>query len=97
MIPPVTEFQLLANYPIFRLSDILDPKDIRKLDPFSIYALSASIEAVSMAGLDLDNINLDRAGVTIGTGVGGIQTLEEQHSIIEKKVQGEYLLNLYQK
>ena len=50
-----------------------------------------------MAGLDLDNINLDRAGVTIGTGVGGIQTLEEQHSIIEKKVQEEYLLNLYQK
>ena len=69
----------------FSASDILDPKDIRKLDPFSIYALTASIEAVSMAGLDLDNINLDRAGVTIGTGVGGIQTLEEQHSIIEKK------------
>ncbi len=69
----------------FSASDILDPKDIRKLDPFSIYALTASIEAVSMAGLDLDNINLERAGVTIGTGVGGIQTLEEQHSIIEKK------------
>ena len=41
----------------FSASDILDPKDIRQLDPFSIYALTASIEAVSMAGLDLDNIN----------------------------------------
>ena len=76
---------------------ILNPKDIRKLDPFSIYALTASAEAVAMSGLNLDSINLDRAGITIGTGVGGIQTLEEQHSIIEKKVQGEYLPSLFQR
>lgn len=69
----------------FSADNILNPKDIRKLDPFSIYALTASAEAVAMSGLNLNSINLDRAGITIGTGVGGIQTLEEQHSIIEKK------------
>ena len=81
----------------FSADNILNPKDIRKLDPFSIYALTASAEAVAMAGLNLNSINLDRAGITIGTGVGGIQTLEEQHSIIEKRFKREYLLNLFQK
>jgi len=63
----------------------LDPKDIRKLDPFSIYAIIATNEAITMSGMDPSNLNLDRVGVTIGTGVGGIQTLEDQHSIIENK------------
>ena len=53
--------------------------------PFSIYALVAAEEAILMSGLDFNKINLDLAGVTIGTGVGGIQTLEEQQSIINTK------------
>ena len=69
----------------FTPEKFLSSKQIRKLDPFSIYALVASQEAISMSGLDLNKINLDKAGVTIGTGVGGIQTLEEQHSIIKDK------------
>ena len=36
-----------------------------------------------MSGLEADSFEYDRAGVVIGTGVGGIQTLEEQHNIIE--------------
>ena len=69
----------------FKSDRILDSKEIRKLDDFSIYAIAASLEAVHMSGLDLEKINLDRAGVTIGTGVGGIQTLEEQHNVIENR------------
>ena len=69
----------------FRPEDKIDPKELRKLDPFSTYALIATDEAVTMAGLDPEDLDLDRVGVTIGTGVGGIQTLEEQHSNIENK------------
>ncbi len=69
----------------FSAESILDFKDIRKLDPFSVYAIAATHEAMEMAGLNNNNFNPDRAGVTIGTGVGGIQTLEEQHSTIEQK------------
>jgi 3-oxoacyl-[acyl-carrier-protein] synthase II len=65
--------------------DKIDPKELRKLDPFSTYALIATDEAVTMAGLNPEDLDLDRVGVTIGTGVGGIQTLEEQHSNIENK------------
>ena len=69
----------------FNPEKVLDPKELRKLDPFSTYALVATNEAVLMSGLDSEKLNLDRIGVTIGTGVGGIQTLEEQHSNIENK------------
>lgn len=69
----------------FEPESVLDPKEIRKLDPFSIYALVATDEAVTMAGVNPETLNLDRVGVTIGTGVGGIQTLEDQHSTIENR------------
>ena len=64
---------------------VINSKDIRKLDPFSIYAITAANEAITMAGLNPEILNLNRVGVTIGTGVGGIQTLEEQHTEIQTK------------
>ena len=69
----------------FQPDSFLDSKEIRKLDPFSIYALVATQEAISMAGLDSESLNPDRIGVTIGTGVGGIQTLEDQQKVIDQK------------
>ena len=69
----------------FEPESVLDPKEIRKLDPFSVYALVATDEALTMAGVNPEKLNLDRVGVTIGTGVGGIQTLEDQHSTIENR------------
>ncbi|MBL51034.1 MAG: beta-ketoacyl-[acyl-carrier-protein] synthase II [Candidatus Marinimicrobia bacterium] len=69
----------------FQPETVLDQKEIRKLDPFSIYAIVATDEAINMANLDSQSINLDRVGVSVGSGVGGIQTLEEQHTIIINK------------
>ena len=69
----------------FSPDKFITPKEIRKLDPFSIYALVAAEEAINMSGLDFNKINLNLVGVTIGTGVGGIQTLEQQHSIIKDR------------
>lgn len=69
----------------FQPETVLDSKEIRKLDPFSVYAIVATDEAVKMASIDSNSIDMDRVGVTIGTGVGGIQTLEEQHGVIMNK------------
>ena len=69
----------------FDPESVLDSREVRKLDPFSIYAITAADEAVTMAGIDPDKLDLDRVGVTIGTGVGGIQTLEDQHTAIETR------------
>ena len=69
----------------FDATQFIDSKEVRKLDPFSIYALISSSEAVNSANLDLKTIDLDRAGVIIGSGIGGIQTLENEHDIIKSK------------
>ncbi len=69
----------------FNGEDYIDKKMIRKLDPFSIYGLVTSEEAILHSGLNLEKINKDRAGVIIGSGVGGIQTLEEQHLVLQHK------------
>ena len=69
----------------FDATQFIDSKEVRKLDPFSIYALISSSEAINSANLDLKSIDLDRAGVIIGSGIGGIQTLENEHDIIKSK------------
>ncbi len=61
----------------FNAQDHFDRKELRKLDPFTVYHMVSSSEAITQAGLT-QNIDMDRVGVIIGSGVGGIQTLEDQ-------------------
>ena len=91
-IGPITYFdssnhrvKIAGQLTDFDPETILDAKEIRKLDPFSVYALVATEEAIKMSGLDNIQFNQDRIGVTIGTGVGGIQTLEDQQRVIDQK------------
>ena len=91
-IGPITYFdssnhrvKIAGQLTDFDPETILDAKEIRKLDPFSVYALVATEEAIKMSGLDNIQFNPDRIGVTIGTGVGGIQTLEDQQRVIDQK------------
>ena len=85
MIHQITGVKIAGQLADFDPETILDAKEIRKLDPFSIYALVATEEAIKMSGLDNIQFNPDRIGVTIGTGVGGIQTLEDQQEVINQK------------
>ena len=71
----------------FNPEDYFDKKEIRKLDPFTIYHLISSIEAISNSGINEDNLDLNRVGVMIGSGVGGIQTLEDQHGTYKSRGQ----------
>ena len=58
--------------------NILDRKEARKTDYFTHFAFIAADEAVRDSGLDLSEIDLKRAGVVVGSGVGGICTLEKE-------------------
>ena len=71
----------------FNPEDHFDRKEIRKLDPFTIYHLVSSKEAISNSGLNVDKLDLNRVGVMIGSGVGGIQTLEDQHGTYSSRGQ----------
>ncbi len=62
----------------FDVQDHLDRKEARKLDQFSQYAMVSSAEAMADSGLDLEKINLDRAGVVWGSGIGGLKTFQDE-------------------
>ncbi len=58
----------------------IDKKEVKRMDPYTHYALACAAMAVEDSKLDLSKINLEMAGVVFGSGIGGIVTFEEQHS-----------------
>jgi len=62
-----------------------DRKEVRKFDPFIQFALIAAEEAVKDSGMDLNAIDKEKAGVFIGSGIGGIQTIETNKEILMQK------------
>lgn len=60
------------------VEDFIDRKEVRRLDPFAQYALISADEAMKRSGLDLEKIDLGRAGVIWGSGIGGLFTLEHE-------------------
>ena len=59
------------------IESILDKKEIRRTDPFIQYGLIASKECIEDSQIDLENTDLNRFGVSIGSGIGGLGTIEE--------------------
>ncbi len=55
-----------------------NPKDVRRSDRYTQFAVAATKMGINDSGLDLSAVDLDRAGVMIGSGVGGLATMEEQ-------------------
>ncbi len=62
----------------FDPATVVDKKEVKRNDLFSIYAMAAADEAVKMSGINLDEIDRERLGVIIGSGIGGLCTIEEQ-------------------
>lgn len=62
----------------FNPEDYFDKKEARKLDPFSQYGVAAADQAVRNAGLDSDSIDKTRIGVIWGSGIGGLQTFQDE-------------------
>ena len=63
----------------------LSPKEIRRIDPFIQYALTASDQAIKDADLSLDDIEKTRIGVSIGSGIGGLGSIEDNSLILRDK------------
>ncbi len=55
----------------------MTPKDIHRQDRYSIYAVEAADQAWRQSGLDASKIDRDRAGVIVGSGIGGIETIQD--------------------
>ena len=71
----------------FDPNEHFDRKELKKLDLFTIYHIVSSREAIEQSGFKKHNIDHDRIGVIIGSGIGGIQTLEQQAKIYNERGQ----------
>lgn len=69
----------------FTLDGYLPPKDAKRLDRFTQFALVAAIEAVKDSGLDFTREDLFRCGVILGSGIGGLNEFESQHTRLMEK------------
>jgi 3-oxoacyl-[acyl-carrier-protein] synthase II len=88
---PITHFdaskfktQFACEVKNFNPTDHLDRKEARKQDPYTQYAMVATAEAMEDSKIDIEAIDLDRAGVIWGSGIGGIKTFYDEVSAFAK-------------
>ncbi|HIX62685.1 MAG TPA: beta-ketoacyl-ACP synthase II [Candidatus Halomonas stercoripullorum] len=68
----------------FDISPYLNPKDARKMDLFIQYGVAAGAQAINDAGIECSEENAERIGVAIGSGIGGLPLIEQNHNALLK-------------
>jgi 3-oxoacyl-[acyl-carrier-protein] synthase II len=69
----------------FEPTDYVSRRDARRMDRFTQFAVAAADTALEAAGLDTCSWNGERVGVVLGSGIGGMETFEDQHRVLMKK------------
>ena len=90
-ITPITRYDI-STFPTkfagqvlnFNAADWMNPKEARRVDPFIHYGVAAAKMAVKDSGLEISDANRERIGVCVGSGIGGIGTIEEQCNVLAK-------------
>jgi len=87
-IAPLTRFdstqhdtKIAGEVKDFKADEYMSVKELKRMDLFIQYALAATKIAINDSGLDMAKEDAERAGVVVGTGLGGLPTLEKYHSI----------------
>ena len=85
-VAPITYFdasrfdtKFAAEVKNFNPDNYFDKKSVKRLDRFSQFAIAASVQAIEDSNINLDKMDKDRAGVIYGSGIGGLQTLQNEH------------------
>jgi 3-oxoacyl-[acyl-carrier-protein] synthase II len=91
-IGPITKFdtarystRIAGELKGFDPTAFVEKKEARKMDPFIQYAVAAAHFAVADAGLAPERLRTDRCGVDVGSGIGGIGTIEDTHKVLLEK------------
>ena len=86
-IVPVADFdasafstQIAGVVQGFEVDNYLAPKEARKMDTFMHYGVAASVDAIDDSGLEITDENAHRIGIAMGAGIGGLSTIEDNHS-----------------
>ncbi len=88
----ITQFDT-TEYPVkiaaevkdFQAEEFIDKKEARRMDRFVQFAVAAAKMALQDANLTIDESNAERIGVYIGSGIGGLITIEDQHKVLLEK------------
>lgn len=78
--------KIAASIKDFKIDEYVDKKEARRMDRFVQFAVSTTLAAVKDAGIVIgENVDPERIGVYVGSGIGGLLTFEEQHAILMEK------------
>ena len=89
---PVTIGGRLKN---FDSNDFLDSKEVRRIDPFIQYGIIAANQSIENSGILESNLDLTRVGVNFGAGIGGIDTIEKNKTLLESILPKDKHLSWY--
>ncbi|KJS81231.1 MAG: 3-oxoacyl-ACP synthase [Peptococcaceae bacterium BICA1-8] len=91
-IGPITRFdaselstRIAGEVKDFQVEKYIDKKEARRMDLFTQYAVAGAKMAVEDSGMDLAQVDLNRMGVILGSGIGGIETFEDQCKVLLNK------------
>lgn len=82
--PTAFSSQVAGEVKGFDVTQFLPPKDARRMDTFIQYGMAAGIEAFRDSGIEVTEENAERIGVSIGSGIGGMQTIEETDALFHE-------------
>jgi 3-oxoacyl-[acyl-carrier-protein] synthase II len=77
--------QIAGEVENFNPEDYIEPKEVKKMDRFIHFAVAAATMALDDSGLKITDGNAERIGVIVGSGMGGLQTIEHYHSVLLEK------------
>lgn len=91
-IAPITGFdttdykvKLAAEVKDFDVKERMDARAARRMEKFSVYAIAAAKEALAISGLNLEEEDPYRVGVILGSGIGGLGSIEDEHTKLMEK------------
>lgn len=77
--------QIAGEVDNFNPEDYIEPKEVKKMDRFIHFAVAATTMAFNDTGLKIKDHNAERIGVIVGSGMGGLHTIENYHSVLLEK------------
>jgi len=77
--------QIAGEVEGFNPEDYIEPKDIKKMDRFTHFAIAAAKMAINDSGLKITDSNAEKVGVVVGSGIGGLHAIEHYHSVFLEK------------
>lgn len=84
-----SKVKLAAEVKNFSPENCIDKKEAKRMGRFTQFAICAADEAVKNSGIDLEKIDQTRLGVSVGSGIGGLETMEKEHSTMLKRGLGK--------